>query len=74
MKKAEQIGYYIGMTIGIVIWLSFIIYTSTELYNRIFNNTGDPFTVLTFLIALAILIRTGTIKKQFRKIVDWINK
>lgn len=74
MKKSEQIGYWMGIAIGVSIWLWFIWYVFIELFNRIFRDTGDPFPILTFLLALVILVRVGTIKKQFRKIVDWINK
>lgn len=74
MKKTERIGYLIGVLIGLLIWAAFIYYIFIELFNRIFRNTGDPFPVLTFLLVFVILVRVGSIKKQFRKIVEWISK
>lgn len=74
MKTSERIGYVIGLMIGLLIWLGFIYYVFVELYNRIINDSGDPFPVLTFLLLFVILVRLGALKKQFRKIVDWINK
>jgi len=74
MKKAERVGYILGLMIGILIWLSFIWFVIIELFNRIFRNTGDPFPILTFLLVFVILIKVNTFKKQFRKVLDWITK
>lgn len=74
MKRAEKVGYVIGLLIGLGIWAGFIYYILFELYNRIINNAGDPFPVLTLLLLFVILVRVNNLKKQFRKIVDWINK
>lgn len=74
MKKTERIGYILGLLIGLLIWFLFIYYVVIELFNRIFRNTGDPFPVLTFLAVFVILVRTGSMKRQFSKILEWINK
>lgn len=74
MKKAEKIGYVIGIIIGLAIWLGVIWFVFIELFNRIFRNTGDPFPVLTMLLVFVILIKIQGMKKQFRKILDWISK
>jgi hypothetical protein len=74
MKKAEKIGYIIGLLIGLSAWLFLIYYVISELFNRIINDSGDPFPVLTLLVGIAILIRQTSLSNKFKAIQEWINK
>ena len=74
MKNSERIGYVIGLLIGLAGWSYVIYYISSELFNRIVNDSGDPFPVLTLLVGIAILIRQSRLSKKFKGIQDWINK
>lgn len=74
MKKAEKIGYVIGLLIGLSAWLFLIYYVISELFNRIINDSGDPFPVLTLLVGIAILIRQTSLSNKFKAIQEWINK
>jgi hypothetical protein len=74
MKKSEKIGYILGILIGLSVWIYLIYYVGSELFNRIINDSGDPYPVLTLLIGIAILIRQTSLTKKFRAIQEWINK
>lgn len=74
MKKAEKIGYIIGLLIGLSAWLFLIYFVMSELFNRIVNDSGDPFPVLTLLVGIAILIRQTSLSNKFKAIQEWINK
>ena len=74
MKTSEKIGYLIGSIIGLAGWIYVIYYISNELFNRIINDSGDPFPVLTLLVGVAILIRQTSLSKKFKNIQEWINK
>jgi Na+/proline symporter len=74
MKKSEKFGYILGMLIGLSVWIYLIYYVAAELFNRIINDYGDPYPVLTLLIGIAILIRQTSLSKKFRAIQEWINK
>ena len=74
MKKSEKIGYILGILIGLSFWIYLIYYVASELFNRIINDSGDPYPVLTLLIGIAILIRQTSLSKKFRTIQEWINK
>jgi hypothetical protein len=74
MKKSEKIGYILGILIGLSFWIYLIYYVASELFNRIINDSGDPYPVLTLLIGIAILIRQTSLTKKFRAIQEWINK
>ncbi len=74
MIKFYKFGYITGLLIGAVSWLGLIIWSAIELFNRIINDTGDPFPVLTTLFIISIMGRLTTINSNFRKIVEWINK
>jgi len=74
MKKSEKIGYILGILIGLSFWIYLIYYVASELFNRIINDSGDPYPVLTLLIGIAILIRQTSLTKRFRAIQEWINK
>jgi O-antigen/teichoic acid export membrane protein len=74
MKKSEKIGYILGILIGLSFWIYLIYYVASELFNRIINDSGDPYPVLTLLIGIAILIRQTSLTNKFRAIQEWINK
>lgn len=74
MKRAEKIGYIIGLLIGLSAWLFLIYFVISELFNRIINDSGDPFPVLTLLVGIAILIRQTSLSNKFKAIQEWINK
>ena len=74
MKKAEKIGYIIGLLIGLSAWLFLIYFVMSELFNRIINDSGDPFPVLTLLVGIAILIRQTSLSNKFKAIQEWINR
>jgi len=74
MKKSEKIGYILGILIGLSFWIYLIYYVASELFNRIINDSGDPYPVLTLLIGIAILIRQTSLTKKFKAIQEWINK
>lgn len=74
MKKSEKFGYILGILIGLSVWIYLIYYVAAELFNRIINDSGDPYPVLTLLIGIAILIRQTSLSKKFRAIQEWINK
>ena len=74
MKKAEKVGYIIGLLIGLSAWLFLIYFVMSELFNRIINDSGDPFPVLTLLVGIAILIRQTSLSNKFKAIQEWINK
>ncbi len=74
MIKFYKFGYITGLLIGAVSWLGLIIWSAIELFNRIINDTGDPFPVLTTLFIISIMGKLTTINSDFRKIVEWINK
>lgn len=74
MKRAEKIGYIIGLLIGLSAWLFLIYFVMSELFNRIINDSGDPFPVLTLLVGIAILIRQTSLSNKFKAIQEWINK
>lgn len=74
MNKFEKLGYVVGLLIAVFLWLGLIIWSAIELFNRIINDTGDPFPVLTTLFIISIMGRLTTINSDFRKIVEWINK
>lgn len=74
MKKSEKIGYILGILIGLSVWIYLIYYVASELFNRIINDSGDPYPVLTLLIGIAILIRQTSLTRKFRAIQEWINK
>jgi hypothetical protein len=74
MKKSEKVGYIIGLLIGLSAWLFLIYFVISELFNRIINDSGDPFPVLTLLVGIAILIRQTSLSNKFKAIQEWINK
>lgn len=74
MKKSERIGYILGLLIGLVGWTYVIYFVASELFDRIVNDSGDPFPVLTLLVGIAILIRQGSLGKKFKAIQEWINR
>jgi hypothetical protein len=74
MKKSEQIGYIIGLLIGLLGWAYVIYYVFLELFNRIINDSGDPFPVLTLIVGFAILVRQSSLNKKFKRIQEWINR
>ena len=74
MKKSEKIGYILGILIGLSFWIYLIYYVASELFNRIINDSGDPYPVLTLLIGIAILIRQTSLSNKFKAIQEWINK
>jgi hypothetical protein len=74
MKKSEQIGYIAGLLIGLAGWAYVIYYVSLELFNRIINDSGDPFPVLTLIVGFAILVRQSSLSKRFKSIQEWINR
>ena len=74
MKKAEKFGYMLGILIGLSVWTYIIYYVISELFDRIINDSADPFPVLTLLVGIAILIRQTSLSKKFRAIQEWINK
>ena len=74
MKKSEKTGYILGILIGLSFWIYLIYYVASELFNRIINDSGDPYPVLTLLIGIAILIRQTSLTNKFRAIQEWINK
>jgi divalent metal cation (Fe/Co/Zn/Cd) transporter len=73
MKKIKY-GYALGVLIGSAFWLFVIGYVFYELFNRLINDSGDPFPVLTVIMAFAILVRQASLSEKFKKIQDWINK
>ena len=73
MKKIKY-GYALGVLIGSAVWLFVIGYVFYELFNRLINDSGDPFPVLTVIMAFAILVRQASLSEKFKKIQDWINK
>lgn len=74
MKKSEQIGYITGLLIGLVAWGYAIYYVLSELFDRIINDSGDPFPVLTLIVGFAILVRQSSLNKKFKRIQEWINR
>lgn len=74
MKKYEKIGYIIGLLIGASVWIFLTGYTIIELINRLVNDSGDPFPVLTTLLCISILFRVHIMNMLFKKVLDWINK
>ena len=74
MKISEKIGYILGILITLSVWGYIIYYVASELFNRIINDSADPFPVLTLLVGIAILIRQTSLSKKFRAIQEWINK
>jgi hypothetical protein len=74
MKKYEKIGYIIGLLIGASVWIFLAGYTIIELINRLVNDSGDPFPVLTTLLCISILFRVHIMNMLFKKVLDWINK
>lgn len=74
MKIEFKKAFWIGVTIGFAFWIFIYAALLYELYNRIFNDSGDPIVVLTALIGLGILSKLSMMNQRFIEIVDWIRK